>query len=222
MGVRLDKSIELIVERAKPCLSMRTISRRLEQIPSYEAERLRNVVCARTATNSLHGLRLMQEVAEASARSAGAAEDTVRIVRDDRGKPHIKSRFGGAPEISLSHCRAHVVLAISQHSPIGVDIEGTRELRAGLLDACCLPRERAWVERADNEQVRRFRFSWLWTLKEAFMKAVGLGLAIDPRELEFSMSDRPRLITSPRGTHCRFLSFAFCGDSVISLCLPYD
>ena len=83
-----------------------------------------------------------------------------------------------------------VVLVLSSASPwIGVDVEV--ENRAVAIDELaamvCAPSERAWLDSIDPGD-RRAAFFASWTLKEAYLKAIGLGLQRDPARQVFDLS----------------------------------
>ena len=89
--------------------------------------------------------------------------------------------FSGNPNFSgsLSHSGGHAVLAVpSADFPVGVDLERLRPRR---FDAWP-----DWVLQADEVQWLQSHadladYYALWTLKEALLKAVGLGLADMPQ-----------------------------------------
>jgi 4'-phosphopantetheinyl transferase len=92
------------------------------------------------------------------------------------------------PHVSISHTRDLVAVAVSDAWPVGVDVEhGDRPmLDEALLDRACTPREREDL-RAVPAGRRNRRFVQLWTLKESYAKALGRGLAVDFRELGFTL-----------------------------------
>jgi 4'-phosphopantetheinyl transferase len=79
---------------------------------------------------------------------------------------------------SLSHAREHVAVAVSAHAAVGIDVE---ELRDGVDTEAIARRYFAPEETAEllalARDAARERFIQLWTCKEAFLKAIGLGLA---------------------------------------------
>jgi phosphopantetheinyl transferase len=79
----------------------------------------------------------------------------------------------GGPEISVSHSRGLVVCALAPEGRIGVDVELPVSGRAidGIADRYFSADERHWIGS------RPERFHMLWVLKEAYLKALGLGLA---------------------------------------------
>ncbi len=86
---------------------------------------------------------------------------------------------------SVSHSGGHGLIALVPHGRIGVDVE-ERTPRRNLNDDIRLlfaPGERAELEAADEDR-RTDLFYRLWTLKEAVLKAAGLGLGLDTAGFE--------------------------------------
>ena len=130
-----------------------------------------------------------------------------RFERGPAGKPFLAGEPGR--EIGLSHTRDLVACAIADRD-IGLDVEN--------LDA--LPRQRASVERsfapAEAAAFARSRgagrdlvFLELWTLKEAFLKAVGVGLDRPLDSFAFDLSRKGSIaFRPPPGVEARDWQFA--------------
>lgn len=107
------------------------------------------------------------------------------------GKPRIHSPGGLSTEFNLSHTQGCVALAVSGGSAVGIDVEITQRnnnLR-GLANYCFTPREQQWIFQSCDDKEQRTRFFRLWTLKEAYVKAVGQGISMGLKNIEFEMSD---------------------------------
>jgi 4'-phosphopantetheinyl transferase len=99
------------------------------------------------------------------------------------GKPAIKGR----PDIhfSLSHGGDHAVAAFSDEE-VGVDIEKHRIVRDSLIKHVL-----------DQEELREYTalgggqdlFFDLWTKKESFLKKMGTGLTVRPRDIRLKFKD---------------------------------
>lgn len=103
--------------------------------------------------------------------------ETLKIGRTMRGKPFLVD-FPGL-SFNLSHSSSKWLLAITAHVPVGVDIEmiKSRTQLSGLVGRCFAPEEQAyWQSLSEEEQLPVF-FDF-WTRKEAFVKAVGQGIAL--------------------------------------------
>src|SRR5699024_633535 len=79
--------------------------------------------------------------------------------------------------VSLSHTRTAAVAAIGPQA-IGVDVESAhrRVNWSRIADACFSADEQTWLDQHPPDQ-RKTAFLVLWTGKEAWLKAQGLGLA---------------------------------------------
>jgi 4'-phosphopantetheinyl transferase len=108
-----------------------------------------------------------------------------------RGRPGI----GGCDsrlDFNLAHSGGTVVCAVSPGGLVGVDVESRRRpsLEPALVDRCCAPDEALDVRaRGDNW---RDRFLQYWTLKESYLKAVGLGISVPLAEVRFTIDPAPR------------------------------
>jgi 4'-phosphopantetheinyl transferase len=100
------------------------------------------------------------------------------------GRPEI-----AAPESSLrfnlSHTEGLAACAVTDGRDVGIDVEDiTREHSRGLAERVFSPREQKSLRDLQaGEQARGF-FE-LWTLKEAYLKARGLGLTVPLRGFSF-------------------------------------
>ena len=140
-------------------------------------------------------------------RDYAVAHHLVRWCLSDRVRPaDWRFRIGkhGRPSVahplsdkgvhfSLSHTDGCVAVATSREANLGVDVERA-EPRPGLLESAheyfAEPELAALRALPDDEQMPRF-FD-LWTLKESYIKARGLGLAIPLHGFWFHL-DRPHI-----------------------------
>jgi 4'-phosphopantetheinyl transferase len=94
---------------------------------------------------------------------------------DARGKPRVAD--GAGLQFNLSHTRGLVACAVSWQVELGVDVENLdRRAPLELAGTYFAPAEQAWL-RGLPTAARPRGFFQLWTLKEAYIKATGLGLA---------------------------------------------
>ena len=107
------------------------------------------------------------------------------------GKPELVSKQLDRPLcFNLSHSGDCMVLAVCRHPQLGVDLENaSRERRVGkIADRFFAPTEvNALLALPQARQLERFYD--LWTLKEAYLKARGLGLAIALDSFAFSFKE---------------------------------
>jgi 4'-phosphopantetheinyl transferase len=114
-----------------------------------------------------------------------------------QGKPHLAGKAAGsAPRFNVAHSGDHALIGISAETDIGVDIEVVRNSADTLpiADRFFSPGESEAIRRLPDDE-RRLAFFRLWTLKEAFVKAVGSGLSYPLNAFEVTSHDGgvPRL-----------------------------
>jgi 4'-phosphopantetheinyl transferase len=119
-----------------------------------------------------------------------------QFVADRYGKPRIDNRDPHARTLtfSLAHTRGCVSCAIVSSAPVGIDVERVdRPLSfTELGDRLFSPDEAASLRRCSNG-MRATRFVELWTLKEAFLKAVGVGLSGSLDSVSFRLDEPARI-----------------------------
>lgn len=103
------------------------------------------------------------------ARYVGTAPQHIRFTTSGNGKPRLP---GDEVRFNVSHSGGVALIAVARELELGVDIEGVRE-RETYPDLA-----RRYFTPAEADAVRDLRtFYHVWTRKEAFLKALGLGLA---------------------------------------------
>ena len=172
-----------------------------------------------------------------------ACEPTdIRYRLNKWGKPALD--LPGADDLvfNLSHTDGLIVLAVAhgfRNLELGVDVEhlGRKAETGRLAERYFSPRECADLLALD-EAGQRGRFFDLWTLKEAYIKAVGMGLAIpldafsfsfdqdriniafsgvragdDPRRWQFAQWHLP----GTEGSEGHQLALALCGECAVDV-----
>jgi len=105
------------------------------------------------------------------------------------GRPEIVRNAGVPPlRFNVSHAHGLIALAVILERDIGVDVENT-DRRGGTLEVA-----RRFFSAAEAEALgrlppeeQRARFFDLWTLKEAYIKARGMGLSIPLDRFSFHL-----------------------------------
>jgi len=112
------------------------------------------------------------------------------------GKPALAGRFAGTLTFNVSHSEETALVAVGARGEIGVDIEAVRRLddRDDLASRMFSAEESSTL-RALHEEQRDLAFFTCWTRKEAYVKAVGDGLALplDGFTVTFLHGQLPRL-----------------------------
>lgn len=110
------------------------------------------------------------------------------LVADAQGKPSLEGR--GVPQFSLANADGLVTVAVaSSCDRVGIDCERAgAEIEEAALDAYCSLNERRWLDEMPARE-RAHAAIQLWALKESHLKALGVGLREDPRNVTFSWED---------------------------------
>jgi len=150
--------------------------------------------CARFATAALRAeYRLTRALCRTTlSRYADVAPADWRFRHNAQGRPEIAAPAGALPlRFNLSHGRGLVACVVTRTADAGVDVE--RIVVPAPLDLVA-----AYFSTAEQRALQALpaaqhdaRFYWLWTLKEAYIKALGLGLQL-PLD-SFSIRDGQRI-----------------------------
>jgi 4'-phosphopantetheinyl transferase len=122
-----------------------------------------------------------------------------KILRTREGKPYLSTTktWHGVWNYNVSHHGKYVALASSPTYAVGVDIVEIAIRKSwtksvveyiDMFSSHFTPRERSWQTQgqSDHEVLRRFFINW--SLKEAYIKAIGLGLQVELGTLDFFIS----------------------------------
>lgn len=115
----------------------------------------------------------------------------------EHGKPSVPA----APELgfNLSHSGQLAIVGVAESTEIGVDLEWMGRDRPFLRLArrYFAPPEHEWLARVPEGGIRE-GFYRTWTLKEAFLKAIGTGLTVPPSSFRLRLDAAPpELETTP-------------------------
>jgi 4'-phosphopantetheinyl transferase len=174
-------------------------------------------------------------VRRALALEAGLAEAELVIWRSSRGRPFLQPLPGGLPrggshlDFNLSHAGGYNLLGIVRRHRIGVDVEGLdRDPQAiETIVRTFASEEQEWATAVPAGRARDRRVLRLWTLKEAYSKARGLGLGLDFDAFSFTLADdRGVLAFRPPaddpGGRWRFLELEPVPDVLAAVAVPAD
>jgi 4'-phosphopantetheinyl transferase len=134
-------------------------------------------------------------------RYADVGERAWQFGANRYGRPHIEQPAAlRALQFNLSNATGLVACAVAMDCDVGVDVENIRRPLDvdALAPGVFAPMELADV-RACMQAARRERFFAYWTLKEAYIKARGMGLSIPLDAFWFDLGGRsPRLHLTDR------------------------
>jgi len=127
----------------------------------------------------------------------GIESSEVITARQRKGKPFLLN--DPTLHFNLSNSGEYVVIAISRHGEVGIDLEKIRPLNdlEDLVEKNFSPKEKEYITKIHAEKL--IRFFKLWTLKESFLKAIGEGMRLTPDNLEFSINNGRFSLHSLRG-----------------------
>lgn len=100
----------------------------------------------------------------------------ILITHNANGKPFLQGHDG--IHFNNSHSGRWIVSAISNF-PVGIDVEFISEMDLSIASHCFSRQEFLDLTALDDERSRRDYFFDLWTLKESYIKAIGLGLSME-------------------------------------------
>ncbi|WP_020158466.1 4'-phosphopantetheinyl transferase family protein [Methylobacter marinus] len=133
------------------------------------------------------------------ARYIDKPPETLCFAQEVAGKPYLV--VDGRPhevKFNLSHSGDRMMLAVSRHEPVGVDIEVWLDGFdcAAVAEECFTETEKAfWQALPAHEKADAFyRF---WTRKESFVKAIGAGISLDVSQVVTSVDGASRFISLP-------------------------
>ncbi|MDA7745710.1 4'-phosphopantetheinyl transferase superfamily protein [Psychromonas sp.] len=164
--------------------AMSTIKSTLSMTESENIHQFKNKIAQHTAivTRSICRLVLAQYVS--------LPPSEIHFIRNQHGKPELESnplkiRF------NLSHNNQLIIMAVCVKDDIGCDIENP--LRKVSIE----PITRRYFSKQEHNKLcqlsglkQQQRFFEYWTLKEAFVKATGIGISLGLDSFYFSFNDQ--------------------------------
>lgn len=123
-------------------------------------------------------------------RYAGVKPADWRFVANVHGRPEILDRPAGVPDLrfNLSHTDGLIACAVTIGREVGVDVEHVgRRLTHDVPGRFFAPREVADLKALPEAEQPRVFFDY-WTLKEAYIKARGFGLALPLGDFAFRLA----------------------------------
>jgi 4'-phosphopantetheinyl transferase len=126
-------------------------------------------------------------------RSLGVGPAAWEWHEGPHGRPEVRDPMCPI-RFSVAHSAGLVVCAVAHSRDVGVDVEDLQRRPPDplVVTRYCSPREAAEIHGASTEWPARF-LSY-WTLKEAYLKARGLGISVTLSDIEFTLNGaEPRI-----------------------------
>lgn len=144
------------------------------------------------------------------AEQFGLASADIQLERDGFGRPRLADR----PDVhfSISHCPEAVAVLVAD-APVGVDVERIRPYDPYAARRVLAPAELARLAKSSEPDRDFFR---LWTLKESYGKALGVGMSYPLREVCFEV--RPDGTVASNRTDASFQFEEGFAGLVIAVC----
>jgi 4'-phosphopantetheinyl transferase len=123
------------------------------------------------------------------------------FVTNEYGCPRVQGEGNAWLRFNLSHTDGMAMVAVARDVDVGVDVEDAlrRGETVGLADRFFAPSEVKALKALEASRQRE-RFFEYWTLKEAYIKARGMGLSLplDQFAFELQPGEPPRIAFDPR------------------------
>ncbi|WP_375332160.1 4'-phosphopantetheinyl transferase family protein [Candidatus Tisiphia endosymbiont of Temnostethus pusillus] len=155
-----------------------------------EKERAEKFYFARDKIKFIQGRCLLRSII---AGYTGISVNDVQFKYNEYGKPKLKNNIIGL-SFNVSHSHELLVLAFTRHNEVGIDIELTKE------------DDVSWLINANiftNSEINLFKdlvnsntreiFYKLWSGKEAYLKALGIGLSIPLNSVEIAFTEDKKI-----------------------------
>lgn len=150
-----------------------------------EQEKAENFLFERDRLNSLMSRALLRLSLSWYCPDVDAKDWPIAI--DSLGKPYLDAVINGRHiEFNISHSGDVVLCAVTRTGPVGIDIETTKHMSdlQGFSRRFLAPEEFFALSRKCFTERNSFFFK-LWTLKEAYLKAIGSGLNVSLDSFSF-------------------------------------
>lgn len=144
----------------------------------------------------------------------------ITFKKNEYGKP---SLFGTEDfYFNVSHSGEWIVCAIDD-KPVGIDIERIVQIDLNIAESFFSLDEQEFINQGCNIDEKRNRFYRVWTLKESYLKAIGVGLSINLNS--FSVANKKETLsffTNEKEITYYFQEFYISNKYKLSTCCMYD
>ncbi len=141
--------------------------------------------------------------------------ENIELQITDSGKPYLlPDHAGDCLQFSLADSNGLAIYGFAKDGPIGVDLEEVVPLPdwQDMADVCLSSFEKEWISQLAAE-VQESVFLRIWTIKEAYLKAIGTGLSVAPATIEVENNQpegyRIRRVDEPHDSIRNWKIFSF-------------
>lgn len=147
----------------------------ISNLPSYRIEKANRYLFEKDKKLSLAAGILLEE--GFNHLSLNSKEREVGYL--EHGKPYLINR----PDIhfNLSHS-GDIAIAVFSKKEIGCDIEKIKNYNESIVNRCFSSEEKDFILHSENKDEA---FCRIWVMKESFLKATGLGIALKMNSISF-------------------------------------
>jgi len=116
--------------------------------------------------------------------------ESLKFSRGAHGKPALDGAGGSTDlEFNLTHTKGLAAVAVARGRPVGVDAEREDRPIGELLASRIFSEQERRALHGKSPEDRLRRMARLWTLKEAYVKALGVGLTLSVADMSFGITD---------------------------------
>ncbi len=133
-----------------------------------------------------------------------------KFIKNKYGKPQISREHNTSLYFNLSHTSSCMYTMFCTYEKIGIDVEDKRtiNIEENMIDLIFSENEKKYFKSKNNDLSLFYKY---WTLKESYLKAIGKGLYIDPRTINFNskinMQDKNLYFKIDEKNHCFLHNF---------------
>jgi 4'-phosphopantetheinyl transferase len=183
----MPPSVDVWIARERLLDDPAVAARLVSLLAPDELERRNRMATESGRRQQLLARALQREVL--SRHVPGIAPRDWRFVRGESGRPSLAPPFDAGLNFNLAHTPGLVAMAVGRVAHIGIDVEALdKPVPMPVARRYFSEREVAALHALAPEDQPR-RFLRLWTLKEAYLKAVGEGLAGGLDSMTFTLDD---------------------------------
>ncbi|GEM_PF-1317757 len=131
------------------------------------------------------------------------------------GKPFIQNQ--DLFHFNISHSKRWVVLAVSKDE-IGVDIEYIKPVCFDTMKGALTEEEYTKLQSLPKYEAEKY-FYKIWTVKESFLKMIGIGLSLSPNRLQTNVYvEEPTILLDGKQQNVTIQTFQIESNYQISVC----